>query len=199
MGPLYLMVIIVAGIAYLVVGAVICLVHPALFRGSLADLRNSDFGRANFFWKPTLAFVSFVFFSVLWPIAWFNVGKSEKKVKETLAAQLDRLRPFAQLHAAANSPVRYVGGDGSSFENAIVILDANMLSGVRAEYDYVAQQHPGYELRKQSFKEHEGRKFDVLELVNAAGEDRVMYFDISGFHGKPPIAPPSGINDIAKK
>ena len=76
-----------------------------------------------------------------------------------------------------------------------MILDANMLSGVRAEHDYIHRYHLGYELRKQSFKEHDGGKFDVLELVGATGEERVLYFDISGFHGKPPTT----ISLIAQK
>jgi len=186
---------IVAVIAYLAVGSVVCLVHPRLVRKQLGDLKYLDVGRAGFVLKPLMGLAVFALFCVFWPIAWFNAGKSEKKAEEALAARMERLRPFAQLYAAANSPVRYAGGDGSSFESAVVILGANMLSGVRAEYDYIHEHHPGYELRKQSLKEDDGRKFDVLELVGAAGDDRVLYFDISGFHGKPPTT----INNIAEK
>ncbi len=154
--------VIVAVIAYLAVGAVVSLVHPGLVRKQIADLKYVDVGRASFFCKPLMALAVFILFCLLWPVAWFNAGKSEKKTEEALAAQMERLRPFAELYAMTNRPVRYAGGDGSSFENAIVILGTNMLSGVRAEYDYIAEHHPGYELQRQSFKEHEGRQFDVL-------------------------------------
>lgn len=189
------MFIIIVAIVYLTIGTVVSLVHPGLVRKQLAELKYVDVGRAAFILKPMMGLAVFLLFCVLWPIAWFNAGKSEKKAKEALAAQLERLRPFAQLYAAANSPVRYAGGDGSSFENAVVILGANMLSGPRAEYDYIAQHHLGYELRKQSLKEHEGHKFDVIEFVTATGDDEVMYFVISAFHGKAPMTK----NDIAKK
>lgn len=171
------------------------MIYPGLVYEHLADLKYVQLGRAGVFFKPLMGFATFALYSVLWPIAWFNARKSEKKTRDALAVQMERLRPFVQLHAAVHSPVRYAGGDGSSFENAVVILGANMLSGVRAEYDYIAQHHPGYELRKQSFKEREGRKFDVLELVGGAGDDRVLYFEISGFHGQPPKT----ISPIAEK
>ena len=117
--------IIVVATAYLVVGAVVGLVHPGLFRSVLVDIRNAELLRGGVFWKPVMALVFFVLICVLWPVAWFKRRQSERRT----AAQLERLRPFAQLYAAANRPVRYSGGDGSSFENAIVILDAYFGTG----------------------------------------------------------------------
>ena len=45
---------------------------------------------------------------------------------------------------AAPQKVSYTGSDGSSFEKAVVIHGANELTGVDAEYDYLAQHYPGY-------------------------------------------------------
>jgi hypothetical protein len=171
-----------AGIAYLLVGVLLCIVHPKLLRKELADLKNADFVSLGFLWKPIMAFVACILFCVLWPIAWFNAGKSERKTKEALDAQLERLRPFFTAYTAMNAPVRYAGGDGSSFDQAVIILDANILSGVRAEYDYIEQRYPGYQDRKQSLKENNGRTFDVIEFKSAEGEDKMMYFDISAYH-----------------
>jgi len=103
--------VIVPVIAYLTVGAVVSLVHPELVRKQIADLKYVDVGRASFFCKPLMALAVFILFCLLWPVAWFNAGKSEKKTEEALAAQMERLRPFAELYAMMNRPVRYAGGE----------------------------------------------------------------------------------------
>lgn len=187
-------VIIVAATAYLAVGAVIGLVHPSLFRSVLADIRNAEFVRGGVFWKPVMASVFFALICVLWPVAWFKRRQSERT-----ATQIERLRPFVQLYAAANSPVRYAGGDGSSYDNAVMILGANMLSGVVAERDYIQQRYPGCELRKQSLHEHDRRRFDLIEFVTVAGDEKLIYFDISAFHCKAPQTPPWMRSEIAEK
>ncbi len=84
-----------------------------------------------------------------------------------------------------NAPVRYDGGDGSSFDQAVIILSANILSGTRAEYDYIGHRYPGYQFHRQSLTGYEGRTFDVLEFTTAAGEEKVIYFDISAHLSKP--------------
>jgi hypothetical protein len=173
--------ITVAATTYLAAGTVVCLIHPRLFRREFGNLRNADLGPTGVFSKPIMALAIVLLFILLWPVAWFNAGKSEKKAREEIAAQLERLRPFAKLYATINQPVRYAGGDGSSFETAVVILGANQLSGVRAQYDYLNQHYFGYQVHRQSLKEHNGRKFSVIELGTAAGDDETLYFDISAY------------------
>jgi hypothetical protein len=173
--------ITLAAITYLVVGAAVVLIHPRLIRDLLPDLRGLDLGVAGFLLKPLMALLVFLLFCALWPIAWFNAGKSEKKQQDALAAQLERLKPFGRLYAAMNAPVRYTGGDGSSFDHAVIILGANILSGPRAEYDYIEKRYPGYQFHGQCLKEHNGRKYDVLEFTTATGETKLMYFDISDY------------------
>jgi hypothetical protein len=82
-------------------------------------------------------------------------------------------------------PVRYAGGDGSSLDEAVIILGANILSGPRAEHDYIQQRYPGYEFHGQSLKEHDGRKYDIVEFTTAEGEKKLMHFDISAHLSKP--------------
>jgi len=85
---------------------------------------------------------------------------------------------------AAPQKVSYTGGDGSSFEKAVVIHGANELTGVDAEYDYLAQHYPGYHRGKQSLSFHGKRHFDVLEFTTAGGKKRTIHFDITEFFGK---------------
>jgi hypothetical protein len=176
--------ITLAAITYLVVGAAVVLIHPRLIRDLLPDLRALDLGVAGFLLKPLMALLVFLLFCALWPIAWFNVARSEKKRQEAAAAQLERLKPFGRLYAAMNAPVRYAGGDGSSLDQAVIILSANILSGPRAEHDYIQQRYPGYEFHGQCLKEHDGRKYDVLEFTTVEGERKLMYFDISAHLSK---------------
>jgi hypothetical protein len=167
-----------AVIAYLLVGAIVSLVHPRLFRSSLADLRGVDLGAANWIGKPLIGLLGFLLYCVFWPFGWFNANKS----KRALDAKFERLRPFIELHTAMNKPVRYAGGDGSSFEQAIVMVAASFINGPPAEHKYIAQHYPGHEFRRQSLKKQNGRSYDVLEFKTADGENKTLYFDISNFH-----------------
>ena len=84
----------------------------------------------------------------------------------------------------APSKVSYSGGDGSSFETAIVVHGATEQTGVDAEYNYLAKHYPGYHRGKQSLTSHEKRNFDILEFTTADGKKMLIYFDITEFFGK---------------
>lgn len=80
-------------------------------------------------------------------------------------------------------PASYAGGDGSSFEKAIIIHASDEKSGVDAEYAYLKKHFPDYVTQSQSLKEHNGKAYDVLEF-RTAGKKRVIHFDISSFFGR---------------
>ena len=122
-----------------------------------------------------MALLAFLPPCVFWPIAWFNTARREKKERETL----ERLRAFHQLTSAMRAPVTYAGGDGSSFERAVILQGATLLSGPRAEHDFLARHYPGYEFLRQSLEERNGHTYDVLEFTTAEGESKAIYFDIS--------------------
>ena len=150
-------------------------------RESFDDLTNNDVRIAAIFLKPLICILAFLLYCVLWPIAWLNAGKSKKKAQQAADAQLERLRPFAQIYSAMNAPVRYAGGDGSSFEQAVILVGATLLSGPRAEHDFVNRNYAGYEFLRQSLKEQNGRTYDALEFMTSDGEIKTFYFDISGY------------------
>jgi hypothetical protein len=68
--------------------------------------------------------------------------------------------------------------DGSSYEKAIVA------KSVPAEYAWLKKKYPGYALRRQSLRTHDGKPFDVLEITLKGGKEIEVYFDISSFFGK---------------
>ena len=79
----------------------------------------------------------------------------------------------------------YEGGDGSSFEKAVVIAGAkNSMDGVPAESKWLEKKYRNYVKLKQALMEHEGKYFDVITIKTKKGKEVVVYFDISGFFGK---------------
>ena len=80
--------------------------------------------------------------------------------------------------------VRYEGGDGTSFDAAIVVQDAQGEGeGVIAEYVWLKKNYGDWNPRDQSLVSNNDRKYDVIEISKGAETKRV-YFDITSFIGK---------------
>lgn len=69
------------------------------------------------------------------------------------------------------------GGDGSSVAQAVIV------SSVDEEYAWVKHNCPGFDLMMQSLQHINGKPYDVFQLHNEQDEQRVVYFDVSGFFG----------------
>jgi hypothetical protein len=96
------------------------------------------------------------------------------------ACQTAPLGPTPPLPAG----VSFGGGDGSSFETAILVHAQKEDSGVQSEYAWLAQHYPGYRMGQQSLQTHGGREYDVLEITTRDGTRKEVYFDISEFSQK---------------
>jgi hypothetical protein len=80
---------------------------------------------------------------------------------------------------------RYSGGPGDRVETAVVTEgDLNEMTGVDAEYAYVARHLPGWQICGQGLLNPGSRIYDQLDLANAAGQRRSIYFDITSWFGK---------------
>ena len=79
-------------------------------------------------------------------------------------------------------PVTFAGGDDSALEKAVVIKGGNEETGVHAEYAYLAQHFPGYEMGQQSVSSKDKHSYYTLEFTTARGEKKTVYFDITGFY-----------------
>jgi hypothetical protein len=84
--------------------------------------------------------------------------------------------------------IRFTGGDGSTQEQAIVIL------GAKGETDGVASEHKYLELVygprgrawkvvQQSLLSHNGKHLDALQ-IDVGGRTQTLYFDITDYFGK---------------
>ena len=72
--------------------------------------------------------------------------------------------------------------DGSCASKAIPV------GSIGEEYAWMQQHYPGFQPAMQALQEIEGKPLDVLTWRNNRAEQRTVYFDISGFYGKPKTA-----------
>lgn len=81
--------------------------------------------------------------------------------------------------------ITYQGGDGSSFEKAVVIAGAkSSMEGVPAERKWLQKKYRGYEKLKQALVENEGKYDDLVTIRTKKGKEVVVYFDISEFFNR---------------
>ena len=80
--------------------------------------------------------------------------------------------------------VSFAGGDGSSFEKAIVMKAPDMVTGVLAEHSYIAKHYPGYQRGTQRMEQKDSKTFDIVEFTTGEGQKRTLYFDITSFADK---------------
>lgn len=90
-----------------------------------------------------------------------------------------------QRPAAAPLGVRYSGGDGSICEARVIIAGArDEGDGVAAEYQWLKQHLPGYQMQMQSLTQCAGRPADRLHVQTPERGEQDVFFDIGDFFGK---------------
>jgi hypothetical protein len=81
--------------------------------------------------------------------------------------------------------IRYKGGNGSTKEQAIIILGAESeLEGVDAEYEFIQRLYNDFELESQTFIGEEDKKYDLLTIKLSDGSKKELWFDITDFYSK---------------
>jgi hypothetical protein len=107
----------------------------------------------------------------LWPVIWITNIRA--------AAAAENL-PFKNEQRS-----QFGGGNGDSFETAVVLNVENSFVGVAAEYAYIANQcgepHKDWKLQSQGLCDRGGKPYDVLTIALAGGATRTFYFDIAKF------------------
>src|SRR5215469_3088104 len=105
----------------------------------------------------------------------------------TFAANTDRAAAVLQRDLG----VTISGGDGSSFEKAIIVHASNVKAATAAVWEYIALRYRVWELT-QSALVNRKHKFYLVMTYNydvALGpfpnrKTRVFYFDITNYYGK---------------
>jgi hypothetical protein len=89
----------------------------------------------------------------------------------------------------SGTAIRFVGGDGSSTDEAILIRGAQgEMDGTGSEYRYLAMvygpQNSAWTLSRQSLMSKNGKHYDAMAITLADGTSKTVYFDISEYFGK---------------
>jgi hypothetical protein len=81
-------------------------------------------------------------------------------------------------------PSLYAGRDGSSCDNAVVLLTNNEASGVKSEYVWLKHTFPGGRSETQAYipPDKTGKSYDFFVWKKADGTKVNVCFDISKLH-----------------
>jgi tetratricopeptide (TPR) repeat protein len=98
--------------------------------------------------------------------------------KKIIAGELEPAERVTGYEAWLKSMKSGSGGDGSSFETAIIV------NSIPEEYQYLRENYPGHKFIMQSLVSHDGVPYDILQIKTSEGETLEIYFNISSFFGK---------------
>jgi hypothetical protein len=78
----------------------------------------------------------------------------------------------------------YSGGDGSSLEQAVVVMADTEPSGVLRENEWIFARYGKFRKTGVGLATVEQRKFDVIRVELADHSEKEIFFDITSFFGK---------------
>lgn len=78
----------------------------------------------------------------------------------------------------------YAGGDGSSYEQAVIFPSAKTSAdGVPMESRWLKIKYPGYKKIKQGITQHGGKIYDRINITTVDGEEKQVYFEMTSWFG----------------
>jgi hypothetical protein len=94
-----------------------------------------------------------------------------------------------QSEPRADDTVRFEGGDGSSWDNAVVVRGAALeFEGIAATFAWIEHQfgpkNVGWKLVSHSSGGDEHRKIDTFDIAVADGSKCRVFFDVTESFGK---------------
>lgn len=112
------------------------------------------------------------------------VGKMKIIVKHPTMTQEEALAEASRRVKAAGAEgmkgVEYGGGDGATYETAVLISNVRNIFGcVSAQYAWLDAHYPGYVFQLHASDENGGRSYSVIRF-SFNGEQKTVYFDIGG-------------------
>jgi hypothetical protein len=82
----------------------------------------------------------------------------------------------------------FLGGDGATEQNAVIINATSSIIGIPAEYEFIEAMYgskgTGWELEEQMQYDNNSKNFDIIEIKLSDGTHKKYYFDITNFFGK---------------
>ena len=78
----------------------------------------------------------------------------------------------------------YSGGDGSSIEQAVVVMADSEQAGVLREMEWIFARYGKFRKTGVGLATVERRKFDAVRVELADHSEKEIFFDITSFFGK---------------
>ncbi len=96
------------------------------------------------------------------------------------------------------APAPFAGGDGSSVENAVVILAETEDEGIDLEHHWIFDRYGRFRKIRGGLASAGEKHYDVITVELSDHSEKTIYFDITGFYGvlekpapdSPPAPPP---------
>jgi hypothetical protein len=85
--------------------------------------------------------------------------------------------------AVSTANVTFSGGHGAGCDDAVVVHATNESEGIRAEYEWIGREYPGFQRGGQGLGDCK-TAVDVIDITTREGEQKKIFFDISSFLGK---------------
>ncbi|HET7453804.1 MAG TPA: hypothetical protein VFL12_13740 [Thermoanaerobaculia bacterium] len=95
--------------------------------------------------------------------------------------------------APGSSP--FAGGDGTSADQAVVVLARTEDEGIDLEHHWIFDHYGRFRKKAGALASADGRHYDVITVELGDHSEKTIYFDITAFYGvmdapAPPEAPP---------
>jgi len=105
--------------------------------------------------------------------------------------------PAESTPAQYLAPSPFAGGDGTSAEQAVVVLAGTEDEGIDLEHHWIFDHYGRFRKVRGGLASADGKHYDVITVELADHSEKTIYFDITGFYGVmetplPPPPPPSG-------
>jgi hypothetical protein len=92
------------------------------------------------------------------------------------------------------APSPFAGGDGSSVEEAVVVLAQTEDEGIDLEHHWIFDHYGRFRKVRGGLASADGKHFDVITVELGDHTEKTIYFDITGFYGimdvPQPVEPP---------
>ena len=98
--------------------------------------------------------------------------------------------------AAAPRPAQYLapspfaGGDGSSVEQAVVVLAQTEDEGIDLEHHWIFDHYGRFRKIRGGLAAADGKHYDVITVELGDHSEKTIFFDITGFYGVMEAPPP---------
>jgi hypothetical protein len=74
---------------------------------------------------------------------------------------------------------------GTSFSNAVIIKVESERAGLDEEYKWLSNNYPGYSMIRRTHVGRSSRHYDIIRIKTRERQVKDIYFDSTGFWGKP--------------